>query len=505
MKSKKVGAMSKLLTKGRVSKDVVLKATTMTKEKWQEHQKGMNEKWPLPEYMDGVKGGMQFKEKTLEIITRWTKDTKIQYRPHAKAPGSKSHIRYESYSKARTVGEALKLNTYPADWCWDYERGFIRVLGGHIRDEPLNISKCKASEISPVDKAIHTWYKRELARKLGLPVAALAVNAGSSESLDQRASRLVAQKGAKEALEAAEKEGRMITDEEVLSTLRRWSFAKNPFRQNVMKKGQTWVYSDTLGLLRDRQGDLHFTPATRKYPQVTELFSRWLTDRLPATAAKDFAFTSMNVNCNYAAAQHRDAGNFGSSFIAGFGDFKGGALNYFPEDPGAPTPMDKAGLTKNKRMSVDISKNLFLFNGNCAHSVDPFEGDRYSIVWFTLGCYAKTTAIDKEKLRRLGIPMPAPGGEEYPVLRVPLNQRKEGTEAQQKKRPTYLSLAKSSLKRKPMSPAAIKDAQKFLAGRRLAPEDKKAFYTTEHRREKASTAYYKTLKAGKVKAKASKK
>merc|ERR1712048_77575 len=320
-KPKGVSTMTKLLTKGRVSKDTIHKATTMSRETWLGHQKGMAEKWPLPEYMNGEKGNMQFKERTFEIVTRWTANTKIAYRPHAKAPGSKSHIRYEKYSKARTVGEALKLNTYPADWCWDYERGFIKVLGGHIRDEPLNISKCKESEITAVDKAIHTWYKRELARKLGLPVSELGTFAGCTESLDDRASRLLAQKGAKEILEAADKAGRMVIDEEMLTTLRRWSFAKNPFRQNVMQKGQTWVYSDTIGLLRDRQGDLHLSPPTRKYPQVAELFSRYITDRLPGMKLDGFTFTSMNVNCNYAAARHRDAGNFGESLISGFGDF----------------------------------------------------------------------------------------------------------------------------------------------------------------------------------------
>jgi hypothetical protein len=476
----------------------------MTKETYDKLQKGMAEKWPLPDYMNGVKGGTNYTSETFARVTRWTKDTKIQYRPHAKAPGSKSHIRYEKYSKARTVGEALKLGSYPADWCWDYERGFIRVLGGHIREEPLNTGKCKESEISDVDRAIHTWYKRELARKLGLPVAELAVNQGSGESLDDRASRLLAQKGAKEILEAADKAGRIVTDEEMLATLRRWSFAKNPFRQNVMKKGQTWVYSDTLGLLRDRMGDLHLSPPTRKYPQVAELFSRWLTDRLPTTAAKNFTFTSMNVNCNYAAAQHRDAGNFGSSFIAGFGEFTGGELCYFPEDPGVPTRMENAGLTKAKKLSVDINKNLFMFNGNCAHYVEPFEGDRYSIVWFTLGCHPLTSAEDKERLKGIGMSSPAPNCEEYPVLRVPANQRKEGTTAQQKKRPTHLSWAKKALKRKPMRPAAAKAAQKLLTARRLKPDDRRAFYTTEHRRSSKSTAFYRTGKGAKVK-KATKK
>merc|ERR1712048_488023 len=148
-----------------------------------------------------------------------------------------------------------------------------------------------------------------------------------------------------------------VTDEEMLKVLNHWSFMKNNTRLNVMKKGQTWVFSDTLGLLRDRQGDIHLTAPTRRYPQVAELFARWLTDRLPKDV-ETFKFTSMNVNCNYAAQQHRDAGNFGPSFIRAFGDFSGGELNYWPEDAGAPTPLDKAGLTKANKVQFDLREKL---------------------------------------------------------------------------------------------------------------------------------------------------
>eukprot|EP00971_Amphidinium_carterae_P157762 3126947-Amphidinium_carterae.1 len=48
----------------------------------------MDAKWPLPDYMQGEKGHMQFKDETYSTVTRWTADTKIKYRPHAKSPGS---------------------------------------------------------------------------------------------------------------------------------------------------------------------------------------------------------------------------------------------------------------------------------------------------------------------------------------------------------------------------------------------------------------------------------
>merc|ERR1712232_395268 len=116
------------------------KATTMTHEELKKHQDGQAEKFPAPDYMrfphpEG-KSHTAYRSQTFEIVTRWSADTKIEYRPHAKSPGSKSHVRYEKYHKAKTVGEALKLGSFPADWCWDYERGFIKVKGP-VREEPV--------------------------------------------------------------------------------------------------------------------------------------------------------------------------------------------------------------------------------------------------------------------------------------------------------------------------------------------------------------------------------
>merc|ERR1712093_504139 len=101
--------------------------------KWKSLQEGMDAKWPALKYMEVADAGRSatcYRDETYMQITRWTADMKIQYRPHAKAPGSKSHVRYEKYSQSKTVGEALKNDSWPVDWCWDLERGFIKVLGG---------------------------------------------------------------------------------------------------------------------------------------------------------------------------------------------------------------------------------------------------------------------------------------------------------------------------------------------------------------------------------------
>lgn len=475
----KTAALDSLYRKGRCDRKLVKKATKMTREQWLKHQHGMDEKWPLPEYMDGVKGTTHFKDETYSFITRWTANTRIHYRPHAKAPGSKSHLRYERYSLATTVGEALAFGSYPLDWCWDYERGFIKVLGGHIRDEPVDPAKLEESQLTQVDTAIHSWYKRELAKKLGVKVADLGEHQGWGESLVIRGQRMLAQKEAKERLEAADKEGRRITDEEVFLTLKRWPFFRNPWRQNVMKPGQEWVFSDTLGLLRDRQGDIHLTAPTRRYPQVAELLARWLTDRLP-TEAKGFKFTSMNLNCNYAAALHRDAGNLGPSFIKAFGDFTGGKLNYWPDDAGGR--LDK--LPKDGSVSFDLQKGLALFNGNCAHSVEAFKGSRYSIVYFTIGCYDQVQGEDKAKLQQLCFPYPGAREDPYAMLREPRGYHGAGskvrtpTRAKKGELPAWRFWRNEELKQKRQTKRQPKSKRKT----RLDPENARSFYRTEQRR-----------------------
>eukprot|EP00746_Dinoflagellata_sp_MGD_P165762 gnl/MRDRNA2_/MRDRNA2_95225_c0_seq1.p1 gnl/MRDRNA2_/MRDRNA2_95225_c0~~gnl/MRDRNA2_/MRDRNA2_95225_c0_seq1.p1 ORF type:complete len:501 (+),score=95.76 gnl/MRDRNA2_/MRDRNA2_95225_c0_seq1:98-1600(+) len=467
-----------LYQKGHVDRNVVKNATKMTKEQWSKHQAGMDEKWPLPKYMNGEKGaGTRYRPETYMQVTRWTKDTKIAYRPHAKAPGSKSHLRYEKYSKAKTVGEALKYGTYPEDWCWDYERGFIKVLGGHIRDEPLDLAKAEAKDITEVDKKIHTWYIKEIAKSVGMNPKELSETSGHSESPLMRGLRLVAQQEAKARLEAAESEGRMISDEDIEVVLRKWQFCQNPHRLNVMPKNKKWVFSDTLGLLRDRAGDIHLTSPTRRYPQVAEIICRWLTDRLPEEI-KTFTFTSINVNCNYAASRHRDNGNFGPSLIKAFGSFSGGELQYWPEDAGSTLVGDVSNLDPKDSVSLDIGAGLALFNGNCGHSVKPFTGNRYSIVYFTGSCHAKAKPEDKKKLTRLGFKFPKVNEDPYALIRAPSkvakNAKHDSTSSAKKlwrswdnKELVYTAEKKG---------AQIKQYADTCKKNRVAPENKRTFY-----------------------------
>mmetsp|Transcript_16688 Transcript_16688/g.39025 ORF Transcript_16688/g.39025 Transcript_16688/m.39025 type:complete len:489 (-) Transcript_16688:80-1546(-) len=398
------------------------KATTMSLAQWKKFQVGMAEKWPAPAYMSDPhpegKGHTCYRDETFEIVTRFQASTRIAYRPHAKSPGgahgSKSHVRYEKYAKAKTVGQALRLDCFPVDWCWDYERGFIKVISG-LRDEPIDITEVEdETKLTEVDKKVMYWAKKEISHRFGLTMAELMSNKGAGEGLILRAHRLVAQREAKKILASK----RVVTDDDVTTVLSNWGFARNIGRQNVMQEGKNWVWSDTLGLLRDRMGDIHITAPAKAYPEVMEVINRWLLDRLPPEAA-GFSWTSLNLNKDYAARIHRDGNNFGPSMISAFGNFEGGGLRYYPDDN---RKMELESLEEQKEAAsqkLDLKQGLALFNGNCAHSVEDFSGNRFSVVYFTVGCHKQMKQEDRAELAALRCNVPSPDLNPFQLIKPP--------------------------------------------------------------------------------------
>jgi len=77
-------------------------------------------------------------------------------------------------------------------------------------------------------------------------------------------------------------------------------------------------------------------------------------------------FTSIQVNCNYTCAPHKDLGNTGDSYIIAFGPYCGGPLHI-------------------EGMDYDIYYRGLLFDGSkLTHSTKPWFGYRYSLVFHTL-------------------------------------------------------------------------------------------------------------------------
>jgi hypothetical protein len=84
-----------------------------------------------------------------------------------------------------------------------------------------------------------------------------------------------------------------------------------------------------------------------------------------------FEFSSITINKNFLCEPHKDKGNNGESYIIGFGDYTGGELNI------EGTKHD----IKYKFLKFDGCKNT--------HWVEPFEGNRYTAIFFNHKDYKK--------------------------------------------------------------------------------------------------------------------
>jgi len=377
--------------------------------------------------------GMKFKLETFATVSQFQPGTRVKYGPNPKRPDSKSFKRYAGYQKAKTIGESLKFGATIADLMWELERGDYKVLGG-VRPEAQEIAaigkaffekvKAQLSSFSgpngcPVklnDPAAKEKLEKEekwradrlqrvekKARDLKLKVETVAQIEASTESADIRLQRRVADAIAKQKLSS----GKKIVDADASEVLHHWGFSENIARVNVMQPGQKYVYSDTVGAIRARSFGFHPTPPTRRYPFFLKLLNKWCLDNKPAGLSAKFVCTAINLNCNYNGRRHRDQNNEGPSIIRAFGKFKGGKLRYWPKDVKKTSRPSLDSLNAKDAKVFDLSKQTIVFDGNRAHEVDAFQGERYSVVFFTASGHGKGKPKDVEFLRNdCGFPFP---------------------------------------------------------------------------------------------------
>merc|ERR1719343_1183811 len=97
----------------------------------------------------------------LETLMMCTEATLVEFQPEAKTPEShaKSWERYSKYSMAKNVKEAFDLGINTSDFLYDYHQGFIKIVGGPLRDSPptTNESNTKVGAFT-----FRCWQNREL-------------------------------------------------------------------------------------------------------------------------------------------------------------------------------------------------------------------------------------------------------------------------------------------------------------------------------------------------------
>merc|ERR1712032_1134368 len=65
-------------------------------------------------------------------------------------------------------------------------------------------------------------------------------------------------------------------------------------------------------------------------------------------------------------------------------------------------------LPESDKTSLDLSKHMAVFDGRRAHQVTPFEGERYSLVWFTCPRNNRVASDKKAEMLTCGFQMPTP-------------------------------------------------------------------------------------------------
>lgn len=184
------------------------------------------------------------------------------------------------------------------------------------------------------------------------------------------------------------------------AALRALPFPLSQSRPNVQRAGEH-VTGMCLGAVSARGRGIVPSAHTQQHADVVEKLVRWAAAALPAS----FAYTSIQINKDYAAALHLDANNAGPSYIVGAGDFRGGQLwvhqqryggrPWEPPISGAPAVLDVAGATWHE------------FDGNMPHCTLPFTGTRYTAIYFTQQSHHLMAEADRALLRRLGFPLPS--------------------------------------------------------------------------------------------------
>ena len=244
-------------------------------------------------------------------------------------------------------------------------------------------------------KALQGWLK--LCKATGLTELSEIVGVDGTDTGRRAANEL-----AREAM-ADLKKGEHPSDTVVLKALRLWGFHKSTSRQNVLPEGHEWVHSDTLGIIEERKThSLSISNPCKSHEYFVRLISSWARKRSPNG---ELPFTTISLNKNYAGRLHRDAGNIGPSVGLAIGSFTGGRLRVWAGDSGKGTRSDVEQVRNEPSVALNIKKGV-VFDGNCAHEVEPFKGERYSLIFFTLKKYKKASDAVKRKMVNMGADWP---------------------------------------------------------------------------------------------------
>lgn len=112
---------------------------------------------------------------------------------------------------------------------------------------------------------------------------------------------------------------------------------------------------------------LYMTKLRVEHPQMEKLFEEFAGIYFP-----NFFWSQVQINKNFPAPIHKDSMNVGESYLCSFGNYTDGL-----------TCVDFGGMGKTAVCKLNPRLKPVNFNGSkFPHWVEPFEGKRYSLVFF---------------------------------------------------------------------------------------------------------------------------
>ena len=122
--------------------------------------------------------------------------------------------------------------------------------------------------------------------------------------------------------------------------------------------------SPTKWRQRGDLGNYFFTGIREEEPDLHIVFREFAKLHFPT-----HYWTCVQMNKNFQCQPHKDSVNVGDSILCSFGDYTGGRTFLHPDE--------------EEQRILDSRAKPVMFNGSkITHWVEPFEGTRYSLVFF---------------------------------------------------------------------------------------------------------------------------
>jgi len=173
-----------------------------------------------------------------------------------------------------------------------------------------------------------------------------------------------------------------ISPSDILRVLRGCEIPRER-RKSVRKSNSDPKRGMCLGYVTKYDTGFVASQFTREAPELSRVLCRFAAEQYP-----NFKFSSIMVN-EGGSGLHVDKGNLGPSLIMSVGDHVGGELWQYPN------------------VTLRIKNRLRPCDGRLPHITLPFEGERYSIVYFTMKAQAAPPApVERALLRSCGFRAP---------------------------------------------------------------------------------------------------